>query len=84
MTCYPQIAAAAEDFQIVHNPDSSLGISHSLQLGLMAAPESDAYLFGVCDQPYMKKSTVQKFISGYAGCEKESAAVVTKEFRETR
>ena len=70
VTCYPQIAAYASDFQVVPNPDSSLGISHSLQLGLMAAPESDAFLFGVCDQPHMKKSTVRQFISGYAGCEK--------------
>lgn len=70
VTCYPRIAAAADGFQVVHNPDSSLGISHSLQLGLMAAPESDAYLFGVCDQPNMKESTVRQFIGGYAGCEK--------------
>ena len=46
------------------NREPHLGISHSLQLGLQAVlrekPEVEGVLFGVCDQPGLKVSTIQK------------------------
>lgn len=46
------------------NREPYLGISHSLQLGLQAVlrekPEVEGVLFGVCDQPGLKVSTIQK------------------------
>lgn len=46
------------------NREPHLGISHSLQLGFQAVlrekPEVEGVLFGVCDQPGLKVSTIQK------------------------
>lgn len=46
------------------NREPHRGISHSLQLGLQAVlrekPEVEGVLFGVCDQPGLKVSTIQK------------------------
>ena len=56
---YPQI-------YIVRNEHPNWGISHSIFLGLMElkriAPKSDACLFSVGDQPYVKKSSIEGLV----------------------
>lgn len=44
--------------RIVRNTQSERGISSSLQIGLQAAGDADAYLFCVADQPYLRKETI--------------------------
>ncbi len=59
-------------YRVVHNHESSLGISHSIHLALGALAEEEekgdgetAYCFAVCDQPYLKASTVLRLIEGW-------------------
>ncbi len=68
---YPEILADVEGggFTAVENRESSLGISHSIHLGLHAVEKSgtdaDAVCFAVCDQPWLKKETVSGLVSGW-------------------
>ncbi len=53
-------------FVPVQNNHSTRGISYSIRLGVeSASPLSHAYCFMVCDQPYLKTSTLAGFVSGY-------------------
>ena len=72
-----QYAKLGEDlesmgYRVVENHESSLGISHSIHLALEAlaweekrSDEETAYCFAVCDQPYLKASTIQHLIDGW-------------------
>ena len=55
----------ANEIQVVRNMHSERGIASSLQLGIQAAGDADAYLFCVADQPYLKKETIENFVKGY-------------------
>jgi molybdenum cofactor cytidylyltransferase len=46
-----------------HHPE--LGISRSMQLGIEAAGDADAYMFCVCDQPWLTPATVGRLIEEY-------------------
>lgn len=63
---------------IVENRKPQMGISHSIFLGLSAlkgiSPESDACMFLVADQPYLRKETLEAFISNWKTCRKGIAA----------
>ena len=65
VTQYDEVAALAPDFCVVINNSPGLGISHSMQLGLEAAEGADAYMFCVCDQPWLSASTISKLIEAY-------------------
>ena len=56
------------------NGRPDLGISHSMQLGIEAAGDADAYMFCVCDQPGIKALTLQRLIDVY---KKGSAGIVS-------
>ena len=45
VTQYDEVAAMAPDFKVVMNDRPDLGISRSMQLGLKAAGDADAYMF---------------------------------------
>lgn len=79
VTQYPEIKKEAErrGFQVIENRESYLGISHSLQLGLLAAAGENrnseasqdggqvrrqAVLFAVCDQPGLRAGTMVRLI----------------------
>lgn len=66
---YPEILSWGErfGFETVENRESSLGISHSVHLGLLAARAggADAVCFSVCDQPWLKKETIKALIEGW-------------------
>ncbi|MBR1780925.1 MAG: NTP transferase domain-containing protein, partial [Oscillospiraceae bacterium] len=46
------------------NPDSVEGVASSLRRGLECAPEGDAYLFCVADQPWLREETLRDFLAG--------------------
>lgn len=74
-----QEEAIKHGFETVLNQQPELGISHSLQLGLTTAmnrdSELDGVLFGVCDQPYLKQTTIKRLVHAYLGSEKCNAGI---------
>lgn len=64
VTQYPEIASnMSGDFTVVINKNTSLGQSHSMQLGLAAARQKspfDGFLFCTGDQPYLSLASLQK------------------------
>jgi CTP:molybdopterin cytidylyltransferase MocA len=65
VTQYKEIAALAPDFHVVMNHRPELGISRSMQLGIEAAGDADAYMFCVCDQAWLTPSTMSRLIHAY-------------------
>ena len=74
VTQYDEVASLAPDLDIVMNDRPDLGISRSMQLGLTAAGDSDAYMFCVCDQPGLKTATLERMIEAY---KKGTAGIVS-------
>lgn len=62
VTQYEEVKQLAQSYQytVVWNAHPQLGISHSLQLGLAKAMDSDHVMFLVGDQPHIKAATIQK------------------------
>lgn len=63
------------DWVVVRNDQPELGISHSIRLGLEQAGDSDAFLFAVCDQPYLQAVTMKRLIAEYERSDKGIAFV---------
>lgn len=63
VTQYNQIAdiAKAYDFEVIMNDEPDLGIGHSIALASMQC-QSDAIMFVVSDQPFLKEDTIRKMI----------------------
>ena len=77
VTQYDEIADMADgSFDLIINDHPELGISLSMQLGIEAAGDVDAYMFCVCDQPRLKVSTMEKLIKAYEAASKNSDAVI--------
>lgn len=74
VTQYYEVATMANDFAIVRNEHPEYGISHSMQLGIEASGDADAYMFCVCDQPGIKVSTIEKLVRAY---EESDAGIVS-------
>ena len=74
VTQYDDVATLAPDFDVVMNDRPDLGISHSMQLGIKAAGKVDAYMFFVCDQPYLKPASICHLIREY---KKGTAGIVS-------
>lgn len=74
VTQYEEIASLAPDFDVIINDRPDLGISRSMQLGIGAAGDSDAYMFCVCDQPHLKTDTLERMIEEY---KKGTAGIVS-------
>jgi molybdenum cofactor cytidylyltransferase len=74
VTQYQEIANIASDFTVVINDAQELGISHSMKLGIEAAGDAGAYMFCVCDQPWLKASTLGRLIDVYRN---SSAGIVS-------
>ena len=60
----------AKSYRTVENLHPEYGISHSIYLGLHTlmehgAEKEDAVCFFVCDQPYLRRNTIQQFLEGY-------------------
>ena len=54
----------------VMNCAPETGIARSVQLGVGACAGADAYLFMVCDQPYLRRESVEGLVRAYVagGC----------------
>ncbi|MBO5514422.1 MAG: putative selenium-dependent hydroxylase accessory protein YqeC [Mogibacterium sp.] len=74
VTQYEEVAALAPDFDTVMNSRPDLGISHSMQLGIKAAGDADAYMFCVCDQPFIRPESICRLIDEY---KKGTAGIVS-------
>ncbi len=60
----------AQSYRTVENLHPECGISHSIYLGLHTlmehgAEKEDAVCFFVCDQPHLRRNTIQQFLEGY-------------------
>ena len=74
VTQYDEVAALAPDFDVVINDRPDLGISRSMQLGIKAAGDADAYMFCVCDQPWLSASTIRSLIDAYTCAFRDACA----------
>ncbi len=65
VTQYDEVAALASGYDVVMNDHPELGISHSMQLGIEAAGDADAYMFCVCDQPWLTAGSLERLIEAF-------------------
>lgn len=79
---YEEILSEVADkgYLPIYNGNSKLGISRSVKLGIQAVKEQgmqeeDAICFFVCDQPYLRKSTIEAFFKAYHNSDKKIACV---------
>ncbi len=74
VTQFDEVAELAPDLDTVRNDRPDLGISRSMQLGITAAGDADAYMFCVCDQPGLKAETLERLTEAY---KKGTAGIVS-------
>jgi molybdenum cofactor cytidylyltransferase len=85
VTQYDEIAGSASEygFEAILNHYPELGISHSIQLGLDAAlksvPSLEGVMFGVCDQPYLKRTSIERLVNAFYRTDKNIAALSFQE-----
>ena len=85
VTQYDEIVSCALEygFEAILNKEPELGISHSIHPGLKAAlerdPSLDGVMFGVCDQPYLKRSTLERLYQAFSSTDKNIAALTWQE-----
>ena len=70
---YPDILALAGErgYVPIPNPDAAQGQSASVRLGLAALADMDGVLFCVCDQPWLRRDSVERLLadfSAHPGC----------------
>ena len=63
-----------KDIKVIKNNNSEFGISQSIKLGISNS-FNNAYMFIVCDQPYIKKETINKFINEFIRSKKNLVCV---------
>jgi molybdenum cofactor cytidylyltransferase len=77
VTQYEVIKEALLDYpvEVVMNNNSELGISHSIKLGINTDLEADAYMFIVCDQPFISLESIKSLIDNFIISKKGMACV---------
>ena len=63
-----------KDIKVIKNNNSEFGIYQSIKLGISNS-FNNAYMFIVCDQPYIKKETINKFINEFIRSKKNLGCV---------
>lgn len=63
-----------KDIKVIKNDNSEFGISQSIKLGVSNS-SNNVYMFIVCDQPYIKKETIDKFINQFIKSKKNLGCV---------
>ena len=63
-----------KDIKVIKNNNSEFGISQSIKLGVSNS-SNNIYMFIVCDQPYIKKETIDKFINEFIRSKKNLGCV---------
>ena len=85
VTQYDEIVNCASEygFEAIINKEPELGISHSIHLGLEAAlardPSLEGMMFGVCDQPYLKRTSIERLLMAFSLTDKNMAALAYKD-----
>lgn len=66
---YEEILDTARDcgMKAVMNAEAAEGISASIRLGILNAPDSEWYFFFTADQPYLQQATIRGFAEAVAG-----------------
>ena len=64
----PAVLALADGlgYLSVFNPDAAEGRAASVRLGLERLEDMDGVLFAVCDQPWLRRESVEKLLAGIA------------------
>lgn len=77
VTQFDEIAdiARSAGAKVLYNPHPQEGISSSVKIGLKANLSSDAWMFAVCDQPWLTLETLEALISCYFSSGKGIAAL---------
>ncbi|HEX9025926.1 MAG TPA: nucleotidyltransferase family protein [Clostridium sp.] len=77
VTQYEEIKTALleQPIQVVMNENSEFGISHSIKLGIQTDMEADAYMFMVCDQPFIALVSIETLIYRFIESNKGMACV---------
>jgi molybdenum cofactor cytidylyltransferase len=70
-----KVALVKQPIQIVMNKNSELGISHSIKLAIKTDMEAEAYMFMVCDQPFISLQTMETLIYRFQKSNKGMACV---------
>lgn len=66
VTPYQQLADSVQKkITVINNPEQYLGQSHSLQLGLNEAKNSDGIIFLNADQPFIKADIIKSLIDAF-------------------
>lgn len=80
VTQYEEIKGELSKYpiQIVMNENSELGISRSIKLGINEDVEADAYMFMVCDQPFISLESMENLIERFIKSNKGMACVEHK------
>lgn len=80
VTQYEEIKEALlkQPIQVVMNKNSELGISHSIKLGIQENMETDAYMFMVCDQPFISLLSIETLIIRFMKSNKGMACLEYK------
>lgn len=77
VTQYPEVEEIANALGIpfAQNSSPEKGISHSISLGIHSLEDMDAWMFLVCDQPWLRAETINKLLETYRQCPKGIAAL---------
>ena len=81
ITQYKEIQDKLKDtnIKVVINEDSSRGISSSIKIGINYDSNADGYMFMVCDQPFIRKESIQKVVDVFKKSNLGIAALGTHE-----
>lgn len=81
VTKYNEIENALlnSNIHLVINNNSEIGISSSIKLGINEDKSADAYMFMVCDQPFIRKETLEELINLFKRTNKGIACIGNKE-----
>ena len=68
VSAYPEVLAlaGARGYIPVHNPHAAEGRAASVRLGLERMADMDGVLFAVCDQPWLRRESVERLLAGFA------------------
>lgn len=73
-----KVALTEQPIQVVMNKNSELGISNSIKLGIQTDIMADAYMFMVCDQPFISLVSIETLIDRFIKSDKGMVCVEYK------
>lgn len=68
VSSYPEILrlAGRKGYTVIENPDPEQGQSVSVRLGTQALMDMDGILYAVCDQPWLRRGSVERLIEEFS------------------